>query len=410
MDKRTRKTKNKNKKMRCALSGKIINGNKEVVLVENAVAYVRKMGFLVSNVKFLFAILFFGLMLFSVSALTYQEDSNASAYEGYTGWITPANVVDGDWGTYSSVTGPSGSGYGYYYLNYTKPEGANSSSFWSVKDGVGSENLTIPSDCWTSDETTLRFKIRATLASSGQTRRSYWYCYNSTGEDLLRFNENFAGVIAYSSIYEEGVWWDIEEVGCSEDLQNNTLIDWQNYESCLITDEQQQNRTVEQYDANECGTYENETFVQWQNISCNYCSYSLVNNTLEDWFDVTNCTDGSKTQNMTIETYDENNATCYAVTGLSSDAFNDGSNMTYYLQQDVACADVSVFEIDFDLFTGIVFFCLFALSCLLIFFRLVLFGGGLMALLGFTLLFSGFNPVLSFILIVGGVLAIFTNK
>ena len=53
MDSRTRKRKLNSQKIRCAYSGKIVNPSKDVVLVENAIEYVRKMGYMVSIGRFI---------------------------------------------------------------------------------------------------------------------------------------------------------------------------------------------------------------------------------------------------------------------------------------------------------------------------------------------------------------------
>lgn len=51
-----------NGKKRCSYSNKLV-GNKEVILLEYAIDYVRKMGYIVSNFRFIFMFLFMVLLL-----------------------------------------------------------------------------------------------------------------------------------------------------------------------------------------------------------------------------------------------------------------------------------------------------------------------------------------------------------
>lgn len=68
------------------------------------------------------------------------------------------------------------------------------------------------------------------------------------------------------------------------------------------------------------------------------------------------------------------------------------------------------FLINFDNFTAVVFALFFITGILITAFWRSDFGGTIFILLGFTLLFSTFNPILSFLLIAGGVVTIFVIK
>jgi hypothetical protein len=122
---------------------------------------------------------------------------------------------------------------------------------------------------------------------------------------------------------------------CIENLQNTTPTDWINVGSCQITDQQNQSRNWTQYDFNECGTYENETFIEYQLIECNYCSYSTAYTDWTDWIDTTCINITHRNQSRTRIEYDENYDTCYAVTGLESDLWNNGVNLTHYEYQAI---------------------------------------------------------------------------
>lgn len=62
MDNRTKKIKMVNSQNRCEFSGEAI-GKKPAVLVKNVIEYVKKMGYLVSNIKFLWIFIFITLLI-----------------------------------------------------------------------------------------------------------------------------------------------------------------------------------------------------------------------------------------------------------------------------------------------------------------------------------------------------------
>jgi hypothetical protein len=193
----------------------------------------------------------------------------------------------------------------------------------------------------------------------------------------------------------------------------NVNTSWTNpvNSSCNITDLYFSSKSKIQYDSNFCGGA-NITF--WGNTtnSCNYCSFFPINATIQDWFDIHTCSNitNTKTQNSTILTYDFNFDTCYALTSLEPDFFD---NITYNLQQEISCSispvsDESLFYVDLESRTTIVMFVfIFVFVILLGYFRKWLFVGGLLVIMGFILAFSGFNIILSFIIIASGVIAFF---
>jgi len=85
------------------------------------------------------------------------------------------------------------------------------------------------------------------------------------------------------------------------------------------------------------------------------------------------------------------------------------------LSSETFCFDVlpytksSLLGIDLSSpFVIVMFVVIFLVACvLLFFFKKVVFAGGLFILLGFLLLFSGFNLILSLVIILGGVIALF---
>jgi hypothetical protein len=130
-----------------------------------------------------------------------------------------------------------------FYINYTKPVNSTSNSQWQIKRGaLPAMNLTIPSDCWDYNATTLMLKMASAIVPNGNSTP---YCYNGTweaigstiaGNDWLGstgnlnytwYDENWStftaahGSIDYwvsefgggttnisnASLYEEGMWW-----------------------------------------------------------------------------------------------------------------------------------------------------------------------------------------------------------
>jgi len=133
---------------------------------------------------------------------------------------------------------------------------------------------------------------------------------------------------------------------CTPLATNTTWTNWQNYSTCLIDDNQQQNRSKEQYDVNGCyaitglpaDEFANTTFYDYQNISCDYCSYNVVNTTWTDWANISCLNNDLLNQSRNKTEYDENYGSCYAITGLLNDLWNSGLNNTYFeYKQNESC-------------------------------------------------------------------------
>ncbi|MDP3027666.1 MAG: hypothetical protein Q8N63_08220, partial [Nanoarchaeota archaeon] len=134
---------------------------------------------------------------------------------------------------------------------------------------------------------------------------------------------------------------------------NTTWTDWANYGSCLTNDNQQQNKSREQYDSNGCyaitglpaDEFVNETFWDWQNISCNYCSYNVVNSSWSAWENISCLISNFMNQSRFKTEYDANYGICYAITGLSSDLWNSGENITYYEYRQTEICDYCALDL-----------------------------------------------------------------
>jgi len=124
---------------------------------------------------------------------------------------------------------------------------------------------------------------------------------------------------------------------CTPNMTNTTESAWTNQGDCKTDDLQLQNRSRIEYDTKNCGEIENSTNWDYQNVSCNYCSYNLTNVT-SAWQNQTSCrVNDTFLQNKSITEYDSNYQNCYALTGILSDLWNSGNNNTYWEYKGDGC-------------------------------------------------------------------------
>lgn len=71
---------------------------------------------------------------------------------------------------------------------------------------------------------------------------------------------------------------------------------------------------------------------------------------------------------------------------------------------------IEVFEIEYNNFYAMIFLVLFIFAALMFMYRMYVFSGLIIIMLGFSLLYSEFNILISFTIIVGGVLTLFVGK
>lgn len=96
-------------------------------------------------------------------------------------------------------------------MNYTIPDGAESTSLIKITEQNGTNDITfnhtIPTDCF-YDNTTLQLKFLSTNNGTDETGgNSYFSCLNSTDWDM--FYANNTGNYYDQALYEEGIWWDM---------------------------------------------------------------------------------------------------------------------------------------------------------------------------------------------------------
>ncbi|MEK6859361.1 MAG: right-handed parallel beta-helix repeat-containing protein, partial [Nanoarchaeota archaeon] len=166
-------------------------------------------------------------------------------------------------------------------------------------------------------------------SSNGRVRANYTYFATATKNNTSNFTAfNIMGNTRAVIILQ----------ACSPYLINSTWSEWINI-SCLKVDLLNQSRSRVQYDSNNCGLIINQTFVEYQtNQICDYCQPHPVNTTFSEWKNQTSCLFGDYyIQNKSIIEYDSNYSSCYALTNLPTDLWNNGLNKTYWNFQNQTC-------------------------------------------------------------------------
>ena len=160
------------------------------------------------------------------SGFCYQESANESNQTGidgdcslnYTGkyswtnltggcWLTPENTNDGNWSTSGAGAFTPCEGPHFFYINYTKPLNALSSSLWQVKAVSTFTNESILDSCWDYNPTKLLLRIGSPF--SGTSAGSS--CYSGSWIQIA----NYGGP---RLVYEEAMWWNI-----STEVINNLI-------------------------------------------------------------------------------------------------------------------------------------------------------------------------------------------
>lgn len=166
----------------------------------------------------------------------YQESANQTTLCGgrntglyaTTGtWGQTSNLSDASYTTFSTAVNVGSQAI--FYVNYTKPNSANASSLWQIKDEGAITNLTFTdsnNSCWNAYSTILQ--LRAISSEQAVTDSVQWDCYNGTGWWNQR---NSTGVVfSAGDVYEEGMHWAAATTGnflvyCNETIQMPLALD-----------------------------------------------------------------------------------------------------------------------------------------------------------------------------------------
>lgn len=152
-----------------------------------------------------FYLMFAFLVCFSVAQAGYYYEfkSNAETILCEGNWDvatwTCANTYDDNYGTHGQADVGNVT---YVYFNYTKQANMNSEgTLWRFKDGVGSNNMSVPEDCFDEYSNVIAFRVM----SDEPNNKVVWYC-DSGSWQTVRVG---AGTI---DIFEDGLWINTTEV------------------------------------------------------------------------------------------------------------------------------------------------------------------------------------------------------
>src|SRR3989344_4902177 len=201
--------------------------------------------------------------------------------------------------------------------------------------GIGNYNFTAVSGS-TQNYTSLTITRWSHILCQENLQNTSWSDWADEGTCMIddlqqqvrnrtQYDANYCGYVN-TTVYE---YQNISCDYCTPNLMNTTKTSWQNQGECRINDTQLQNRSWVEYDENSCGEIGNQTYWEYQEIACDYCSYSIVNSSWSGWNNLI-CSGNQMNQSRSLTQYDENYGSCYAVTGLASDYY---ANQTFYEYQ-----------------------------------------------------------------------------
>ncbi|MBU0471024.1 MAG: hypothetical protein KKF65_00240, partial [Nanoarchaeota archaeon] len=134
---------------------------------------------------------------------------------------------------------------------------------------------------------------------------------DSACEDLISECANYSNEECSSdpcNINVNGCELDNESCvdGCAPNLVNTSWSGWLFTEDCQSDNFRNRQRTLVEYDLNNCGDVLNQTFYEREDVVCDYCVSSLVNMT-SNWTNVSCLSNNLMNQIRIIVQYDSNN-------------------------------------------------------------------------------------------------------
>lgn len=186
------------------------------------------------------------ITIISTSPYCYQESANISSSCGglstgkYYYVTTTPNYFnnindwnDGSSDTYIEPNTPLAWGI-HFFINYSKPVNAKSTSLWQIKSNLNNSNYSIIPDCWSASSTKIMYHIAFTRSANIEYINAY--CYNNeseagkalgasaTSENLTSSNINPYPAIPYTKFYEESMWWDLNLSDPKIQINNSILF------------------------------------------------------------------------------------------------------------------------------------------------------------------------------------------
>lgn len=257
------------------------------------------------------------------ATVTTLANQSANTTWIYWNWTNP---TDADFN--SSIIYINGTNVANTSNNYYNATNLTANTTYTItihtKDNTGNINTTdVNSTARTLVSCTENWTEHYTACNTSDNRTKYYTDENSCGTTINLPGDN--GTTASCNY-------------CSYNVTNTSWSGWQNQGSCLANDTRLQNRSRVEYDSNYSTCYavtglasdlwnsgNNNTYWDYQSVSCNYCSENITGP-----FN-TSC---NTSDNLTRYWVDANYATCCAITGLSSDcSINNGS----YGNQTLSC-------------------------------------------------------------------------
>lgn len=181
------------------------------------------------NKKYLYLMPMF---LFSIAFMSATYYENADSYSSVEGMWQPEGsyIIDGDWGTGANVDwGSCSSADAVLISTYNFTEGSEvSSAIWEVKDKGATRNISIPSDCISSNGIILKVNNDGSCYEIPFEPPVYEYdntitysCYDFVLEDWQQLISPIGFYItSYGDVfYEEGLYLELEEIVETETTQ-----------------------------------------------------------------------------------------------------------------------------------------------------------------------------------------------
>jgi len=166
----------------------------------------------------------------------------------------------------------------------------------------------------------------------------YFYDSNLTLVDNLTYDDLDADGNGKSLEFYEGVWQESSLLGGTPGTANGESVCVENWTAffgdCLVND----TKLMNYVDENSCGTVDDLPGDNGTYVECDYCSPNPVNTSWSEWVNQTEClANDTQIMNRSRIEYDANYSSCYAITNLSSDLWNNGTNITYWGFKNVSC-------------------------------------------------------------------------